>query len=72
MMLTIIDSEEVPVGFCEVDVKVDDNGTLLDCMMLSGHLATLVEGGHWPIPSRFMFVKGGVQRSSWVELPEVL
>ena len=57
----IIDSQDVPTGFCEVDVKVDDNGRELECMMVSGHLATLVEGDKKdtvrPIPSWFMFVK---------------
>ena len=57
----IIDSEEVPTGFCDVDVTVDDNGKLLECMMVSGHSATLVEGDKKdsvrPIPSWFMFVK---------------
>jgi hypothetical protein len=56
-----IDSQDVPTGFCEVDVKVDDNGTELECMMVSGHLATLVEGNKKdsvrPNPSWFMFVK---------------
>lgn len=63
----VIDSEDVPTGFCEVDVKVDDNGTVLDCMMVSGHLATRVEGNKRdsvrPIPSWFMFVKSDVQGS---------
>ena len=61
----IINSEDVPVGFCEVDVKVDDNGTELECMMVSGHLATLVEGDKKdsvrPIPSWFMFDKSGAK-----------
>lgn len=61
----IIDSEDVPTGFCEVDVKVDDNGTELECMMVSGHLATLVEGDKRdsvrPSPSWFMFVKSDVK-----------
>jgi hypothetical protein len=57
----VIDSGDVPVGFCEVDVKLDDNGVELPCMMVSGHLAISVEGekkdGIRPLPSWFMFVK---------------
>src|SRR5882762_455409 len=33
----------LPVEFCEVDVKLDDNGVTLPCMMVSGHLADSVE-----------------------------
>ncbi|KAF8954844.1 hypothetical protein BDZ97DRAFT_1862717 [Flammula alnicola] len=58
---SIIDSADVPTGFCEVDVKLDDNGEVFDCMMVSGHLATRIEGemkdSVRPLPSWFMFVK---------------
>jgi hypothetical protein len=40
----IIDSKDVPTEFCEVDVKANDNGEELGCMMVSGHVASLVEG----------------------------
>ena len=64
----VINSNDVPVGFCEVDVKLDDNGEMLSCMMVSGHLATSVEGGKKdrirPLPSWFMFVKGEEKASS--------
>jgi hypothetical protein len=57
----IIDSKDVPTGFCEVDVKLDDNGEELDCMMVSGHVASLVEGEKRdtvrPVPAWFMFIK---------------
>ncbi|KDR69753.1 hypothetical protein GALMADRAFT_160257 [Galerina marginata CBS 339.88] len=57
----IIDSSEVPPGFCEVDVVLDDNGDLFDCLMVSGHLAGKVEGDERdtlrPFPSWFMFIK---------------
>ena len=56
-----IGSGDVPNGFCEVDVKLDDNGEELDCIMVSGHLASRVEGPKKdtlrPLPSWFMFVK---------------
>ena len=58
----VIESDDVPVGFCEVDVKLDDNGVTLPCMMVSGHLAYSVEGEKKdrirPLPSWFMFIKG--------------
>jgi len=56
-----VDSVDVPNGFCEVDMKLDDNGEKLDCIMVSGHLASRVEGLKKdtlrPLPSWFMFVK---------------
>ncbi|KIM39032.1 hypothetical protein M413DRAFT_419457 [Hebeloma cylindrosporum] len=55
----IIDSDSIPSGFCEVDVKVDDNGEELQCMMVSGHMASLVEGKKRdtvrPVSAWFMF-----------------
>ncbi|KAF4618851.1 hypothetical protein D9613_009769 [Agrocybe pediades] len=58
-----VDSDSVPPGFCEVDVKLNDNGEKLDCMMVSGHLARLTTGDLQdtvrPLPSWFMFVKAG-------------
>jgi hypothetical protein len=57
----VIMGNDVPVGFCEVDVKMDDNGEKFECMMVSGHVAGLVEGKAKdtlrPLPSWFMFVK---------------
>lgn len=56
-----INCSRIPVGFCEVDVKVDDNGQELDCMMVAGHVASAVEGTNSdtlrPAPAWFMFVK---------------
>ena len=66
----VIDSGDVPEGFCEVDVTLDDNGETLPCMMVSGHLAYSVEGERKdtmrPIPSWFMFVKGERQKSRYM------
>ncbi|KAJ7852849.1 hypothetical protein B0H13DRAFT_2238155 [Mycena leptocephala] len=31
-----LDSEKVPAGYAEVDVKLNDNGELFDCMMTAG------------------------------------
>ena len=62
VLYPVIESDDVPVGFCEVDVKLDDNGVIFPCMMVSGHLAFSVEGAKKdrirPLPSWFMFVKG--------------
>jgi hypothetical protein len=58
---SIIETDKIPTGFCEVDVELDDNGEIFDCMMVSGHLASQVEGKLKdtvrPLPSWFMFVK---------------
>ena len=58
----------LPVGFCKVDVKLDDNGVTFPCMMVSGHLAYSVDGEKTrkkdrvrPLASWFMFVKGEVR-----------
>ncbi|KIM34764.1 hypothetical protein M413DRAFT_450071 [Hebeloma cylindrosporum] len=57
----IIDSHDVPTGFCEVDVKLNDNGEEFECIMVSGHVASLVEGEKRdtirPVPAWFMFIK---------------
>ena len=62
----VIGSGDIPVGFCEVDVTLDDNGVTLPCMMVSGHLAHSVEGEKKdtirPIASWFMFVKEGTRQ----------
>ncbi|KAH8101742.1 hypothetical protein BXZ70DRAFT_891081, partial [Cristinia sonorae] len=56
-----IDSKKVPSGYCEVDVELDDNGTLFDCMMVAGNLATKIGGELMdtvrPFPGWFIFVK---------------
>lgn len=38
VMFPIIDSKDVPCGYVEVDVKVDDNGLEFDSIMLAGHM----------------------------------
>jgi hypothetical protein len=57
-----IDRQDVPVGFCEVDVKLIDNGKTFSCMMVSGHVARKIEGDAEtlrPFPAWFMFMKDG-------------
>jgi hypothetical protein len=67
----VVDSSNIPVGFCEVDVELDDNGEMFDCLMVSGHLAHRVEGNAdtvRPFPAWFMFTKGEPKvapRYSW-------
>ncbi|KAF8803981.1 hypothetical protein BYT27DRAFT_7225465 [Phlegmacium glaucopus] len=57
----VIKSQDVPVGFCEVDVKLIDNKVTFPSMMVSGHLALSVEGAKKdsirPLPSWFIFIK---------------
>lgn len=49
------------MGFCQVDVKVVDDYGASDCVMMSGHMATLVEGQRRdtvrPLPSWFIYSK---------------
>ncbi|KAF5319356.1 hypothetical protein D9619_008675 [Psilocybe cf. subviscida] len=58
----IVEVDSIPPGFGEVDVKLDDNGEELDCMMVAGHMATRIEGLSKdmirPHPAWFMFIKG--------------
>ncbi|PVF95609.1 hypothetical protein CPB86DRAFT_710916, partial [Serendipita vermifera] len=37
-----IKTEELPPGICEVDVKLNDNGLELDCMMVAGHIGNTI------------------------------
>ncbi|KAH9481302.1 hypothetical protein JR316_0005824 [Psilocybe cubensis] len=55
----------IPVGFCEVDVLLIDNGVPFDCMMVSGHVATRIQGRQRdtvsPSSGWFMFIKHGAE-----------
>ena len=61
LIIQLLTQGDVPTGFCEIDVKVNDNGEELECLMVSGHVASLVEGEKRdtirPVPAWFMFVK---------------
>jgi hypothetical protein len=60
VLYPVIDPNGVPVGFCEVDVKVN-NGEEFDCLMVSAHVVHRVEGNVGtvrPFPVWFMFTKG--------------
>ncbi|KAF8178014.1 hypothetical protein BJ912DRAFT_671168 [Pholiota molesta] len=56
-----ISTHNIPMGFCQVDVKVVDDYGASDCVMMSGHMATLVEGPRndtvRPLPSWFIYSK---------------
>ena len=60
----VLDPEDVPDGFCEVDVKLDDNGQEFDCKMIAGHVGYVVSAKDGqlntlqPSSEWFMFVKG--------------
>ncbi|KAF4618788.1 hypothetical protein D9613_009758 [Agrocybe pediades] len=64
-----IDFQDVPTEFCEVDVKLLEDGKEFDCMMVSGHLARLTTGNDMdtvrPMPCWFMFEKGSVSTSTY-------
>ncbi|KAF4618484.1 hypothetical protein D9613_009747 [Agrocybe pediades] len=70
-----VDSNDVPTGFCEVDVKLDDNGEEFDCMMVSGHLARVTTGDNLdtirPMPAWFMFIKEECEDPREVRLREL-
>jgi Domain of unknown function (DUF4419) len=68
----VLDTGDVPDGFCEVDIKLDDNGELFDCKMVAGHVGyvlsakdgrmdTLQPSSEW-----FMFVKGETETRAQV------
>ena len=61
ILYSIIDLSDIPVAFCEVDVKLVYNGDEFECMMVSGHVGSSVEGERRdmvrPLPAWFMFVK---------------
>ncbi|KAH6915722.1 hypothetical protein BKA70DRAFT_1092941 [Coprinopsis sp. MPI-PUGE-AT-0042] len=63
----ILDSNDVPTGYCEVDVELDDNGEKFDCMMVSGHMGRLTGGEKGdtlsPLPAWFMFIKEEIPES---------
>uniref|UniRef100_A0A8H7XZF4 Uncharacterized protein n=1 Tax=Psilocybe cubensis TaxID=181762 RepID=A0A8H7XZF4_PSICU len=54
-----IDSVDIPMGFCQVDIRVIDGEGTTDCVMVSGHMANVVEGDDKdtlrPLPSWFMY-----------------
>ncbi|KAF9558289.1 hypothetical protein CPC08DRAFT_562706 [Agrocybe pediades] len=71
-----LDSQDVPTAFCEVDVKLDDNGEIFNCMMVSGHLARLTTGEDLdtvrPMPAWFMFIKEECESPNAVRMREAL
>lgn len=57
----ILKTDDIPPGFCEVDVTLDDNGEVFECIMTAGHMARLTGGETGdavsPLPAWFMFIK---------------
>ncbi|KAH6915753.1 hypothetical protein BKA70DRAFT_1556345 [Coprinopsis sp. MPI-PUGE-AT-0042] len=57
----MMNAGNVPAGYCELDVDLNDNGEKFDCMMVAGHMARLTGGEKGdtlsPLPAWFMFVK---------------
>ncbi|KAF8803973.1 hypothetical protein BYT27DRAFT_7225460 [Phlegmacium glaucopus] len=72
----VIKSQDVPMGFCEVDVKLIDNEVTFQCMMVSGHLALSIEGEKKdsirPLPSWFMFIKEECEDPEQIALRKVM
>lgn len=71
-----VDVGKITPGYCEVDVRMDDNGKEFDCMMVSGHAAIRVEGelqdAIRPHSAWFMFVKKESSRSTARDEDETL
>ncbi|KAF9525539.1 hypothetical protein CPB83DRAFT_885559 [Crepidotus variabilis] len=41
---SFVDYDDVPPGYCEVDIKLDDNDEQMNCLMVAGLLGSVVEG----------------------------
>jgi hypothetical protein len=60
----VIDTGDIPDGFCDVDVKLDDNGQEFDCKMVAGHVGYVAsaQDGQMntlqPCSEWFMFITG--------------
>jgi hypothetical protein len=60
----VLDTCDIPDGFCEVDVKLDDNGQEFNCKMLAGHVGYMVSAQNGqldtlqPSSEWFIFIKG--------------
>ena len=67
-----IDTQNIPMGFCQVDVKVNDDYGSTECTMMAGHMATLVDGRNRdtvkPLPSWFIFVKPGEKKEYYSDV----
>ena len=70
-----LDETDIPAGYSEVDVLVDDNGETFECKMVSGHVASAaskaVEDGPFdtlsPAPQWFLYVKADKPRRGYEE-----
>ncbi|KAG8832675.1 hypothetical protein FRC17_000894 [Serendipita sp. 399] len=64
MRYPVIDTGDIPNGFCQVDVLLDDNGANFDCLMVAGHVGMATSGLNGtkdtvqPVTEWFMFIKG--------------
>jgi len=55
----ILRYDEIPAGFCQVDLRVLDGRPDPDCIMVAGHMGTIVEGRHLetvkPLPAWYIY-----------------
>ncbi|KAG8810409.1 hypothetical protein FRC19_004560 [Serendipita sp. 401] len=66
MRYPVVNMDDVPRGFCQVPVKLDDNGEMFNCTMIAGHVgmdvsnsATGIRDTLRPSMQWFMFIKRG-------------
>ncbi|PPR04704.1 hypothetical protein CVT24_011826 [Panaeolus cyanescens] len=56
-----VSTDRLPPAICEVDVKLDDNGQLFDCIMVAGHVGSKTTGVSRDtlelVPAWFMAIK---------------
>jgi Domain of unknown function (DUF4419) len=57
----VLDTQKVPAAYCEVDVELNDNGSMFDCMMVSGLVGQSIGGEKndtlSPVAAWFMVIK---------------
>ena len=72
----VIETKNIGDGFCQVDVKLDDNGEIFECMMVAGHVGyverddiepdsttgVVEKNTLQPSPQWFLFIKGEAKK----------
>jgi Domain of unknown function (DUF4419) len=71
----VLDTKNVPAAYCEVDVELNDNGAMFDCMMVSGLVGQSIGGEKndtlSPVAAWFMFIKEDVAQVGRCGQPDI-